>query len=230
MKTSFSFLLTFAILASECLTSCVYYSRPVPEMPYVPRQARPQAPSAPAEETPSASVSAPWVVTPPPATSSAAGHSASTAPIPEPKQLPSPVAPATRTAEKPASPLPPASVARPKQAPAASTAPVSAPASGVSTQPLDLTQPGKITPAAAEPTPTPKPAASSASGALPTDLKKITNDGPIPVATRVEGDPTRVYNPLDPSKTIRIIDKNGNVFPSGKKLKVRGTNYHFYVP
>ena len=62
------------------------------------------------------------------------------------------------------------------------------------------------------------------------DPSKITNDGPIPVATRVEGDPTRVYNPLDPSKTIRIIDKNGNVFPSGKELKVRGTNYHFYVP
>lgn len=65
---------------------------------------------------------------------------------------------------------------------------------------------------------------------LSTAPEKITNDGPIPVATRVEGDPTRVYNPLDPSKTIRIIDKHGNVFPSGKELKVRGTNYHFYVP
>ncbi len=105
------------------------------------------------------------------------------------------------------------------------------------TQPLDLTLPPPIAPRPEPPkpvapvaNPAPKPTASPTPASQPTDLKKITNDGPIPVATRVEGDPTRVYNPLDPSKTIRIIDKNGNVFPSGKKLKVRGTNYHFYVP
>ena len=50
------------------------------------------------------------------------------------------------------------------------------------------------------------------------------------MATRVEGDPLRVYNPLDPSKTIRVTDKNGNPQPSGKKLKVPGTNFLFYVP
>lgn len=50
------------------------------------------------------------------------------------------------------------------------------------------------------------------------------------MATRVEGDPTRVYNPLDPSLTIRVTDKNGKPYPSGKKLKVRGTNFLFIVP
>ena len=52
----------------------------------------------------------------------------------------------------------------------------------------------------------------------------------IPYAKRVPGDPTRVYNPLNPSKTIRVVDKNGVPYPSGKELKVRGTNFHFYVP
>lgn len=47
---------------------------------------------------------------------------------------------------------------------------------------------------------------------------------------RVPGDPTRVYNPLNPNKTIRVVDKDGKPFPSGKKLKVRGTNFMFYVP
>ena len=61
-------------------------------------------------------------------------------------------------------------------------------------------------------------------------MSQITNTGPIPVATRVPGDPTRVYNPLNPSKTIRVVDKNGKPYPSGKELKVRGTNFHFYVP
>lgn len=84
-----------------------------------------------------------------------------------------------------------------------------------------------VPPATSVTTPAPAPAAASKP---PVDKKLITNDGPIPYATRVEGDPTRVYNPLDPSKTIRIIDKNGNVYPSGKELKVKGTNYHFYVP
>lgn len=78
--------------------------------------------------------------------------------------------------------------------------------------------------------PAPTPTASNNAGA--TDLKQITNNnGLIPTATRVEGDPTRVWNPLDPSKTIRIINpKTNQPFPSGKKLKVRGTNYQFYVP
>ena len=72
--------------------------------------------------------------------------------------------------------------------------------------------------------------ASAAASTQPADMSQITNTGPIPVATRVPGDPTRVYNPLNPSKTIRVVDKNGNPYPSGKELKVRGTNFHFYVP
>jgi hypothetical protein len=120
---------------------------------------------------------------------------------------------------------------------------------------LDLTQPltpvtTRITP---QPVVTPKPAATPAPAAakpatapkqeapalrpmptttetMPVDMSQITNTGPIPVATRVPGDPTRVYNPLNPSKTIRVVDKNGNPYPSGKELKVRGTNFHFYVP
>lgn len=74
---------------------------------------------------------------------------------------------------------------------------------------------------------TPKPAAEASTA---TDLSQITNTGPIPVAMRVPGDPTRVYNPLNPNKTIRVVDKDGKPFPSGKKLKVRGTNFMFYVP
>lgn len=125
----------------------------------------------------------------------------------------------------------------PQAAPAAAapaakvTPPAPAPA------PLDLTKPiispqpapPAAAPASAAPAVTaPAPAAPTLSTAV--DKSQITNTGPIPVATRVEGDPTRVYNPLDPSKTIRVIDKNGKPYPSGKELKVRGTNFHFYVP
>lgn len=111
--------------------------------------------------------------------------------------------------------------------PAVSTAitkPVAAP---LPTPTVTPTAPKVTTPASK-----PEPAAATPAGKTTSvgDPSKITNDGPIPVATKVEGDPTRVYNPLDPTKTIRIIDKNGNVFPSGKELKVRGTDYHFYVP
>lgn len=81
-----------------------------------------------------------------------------------------------------------------------------------------------VTPPASEPAP--EGAANAA-----TDPRLITNTGPIPVATRVEGDPIRVYNPLDPTKTIRIIDPStGQVYPSGKVLRVRGTNFRFIVP
>ena len=52
----------------------------------------------------------------------------------------------------------------------------------------------------------------------------------IPTAKPVPGDPTRVYNPLDPTKKIRITDKEGNRYPSGKVMKVKGTNFKFLVP
>lgn len=80
-----------------------------------------------------------------------------------------------------------------------------------------------------------QPTAPAAPAAQPekkiTNLQDITNEnGYIPTAKPVPGDPTRVYNPLAPEKTIRILDKNGNPHPAGTKLKVKGTNYMFYVP
>lgn len=63
------------------------------------------------------------------------------------------------------------------------------------------------------------------------DLSSITNEnGYIPYAVRVPGDPTRVYNPLAPKKTIRILDKNGNPYPKDTQLKVKGTNFKFKIP
>ena len=89
---------------------------------------------------------------------------------------------------------------------------------------LSLCAPAFISQAQEPATPAPAPAPAK-------DLQSITNTGPIPTAMPVEGDPTRVWNPLDPKKTIRIINpKTNQPYPSGKKLKVRNTNYFFYVP
>lgn len=165
-------------------------------------------------------------------------------PAPAPVAAPT-AAPATPAAtpakQKPTTPAPAPAVQKPVK-------PAPAPAADTK-KPLDLTKPiapkeTKPTPAPApvkvtepKPAPTSKGITTSDSGVTPPPTitpeapKKITNkDGHIPTAMRVEGDPTRVYNPLDPSKTIRVIDKNGNPYPSGKELKVRGTDYHFYVP
>ena len=125
---------------------------------------------------------------------------AKSAPIPEPIVTPAP--------EKKAEPIKPI---RPLE-----ESPITAPA------PSEPKAPESVV------TPTTPPASPSTSAA---DLKNITNNGPIPTAARVEGDPTRVWNPLDPSKKIRIINpKTNQPYPSGKKLKVRGTNFQFYVP
>lgn len=60
------------------------------------------------------------------------------------------------------------------------------------------------------------------------------DDEMIPTATPVPGDPTHVWNPLDPTRVIKIIDpKTNQPYKSGKRLKVRGQDgqYHFfYVP
>lgn len=221
-----SLLAAFAFTGAV-LSSCVYYTPPVADMPYKNNPNRPVFPNT-------------WMTQPP----AAAPAVAATAPIPAPKPVAAP-------APKPAVPKP---VTPPAPKPAPKPAPTPAPAD----KPLDLTNPGVtiapepakpiVTPAplpmpeppAPEPAPAPKPepapaaaakpAASASTASAGADPKSITNQGPIPVATRVEGDPTRVYNPLDPSKTIRVTDKTGKPFPSGKELKVRGTNFHFYVP
>lgn len=55
-----------------------------------------------------------------------------------------------------------------------------------------------------------------------------------PVATQVPGDPTRVYSPSDPTKTVKIVDRFGNRQKSGKKLydpyAPAGTKVIFLVP
>lgn len=200
-----------ALGLGAALSSCVYYPNPVPEMPYTPRRTPVKRQAEPERVVESVAEPRPTPVAAPKPTAPTMSSWAATS---EPDPFP---APATRTplpAPTPAAaPKPSSAITQPTVAPAPRPAPV-------------LTPPPLPAPA---PLATPAPITDKKL-LLATDPSKITNDGPIPVATRVEGDPTRVYNPLDPSKTIRIIDRNGNVFPSGKELKVRGTNYHFYVP
>lgn len=248
-KTSLIGLLS---LTGALLSSCVYYTPKVAEMPYKSNSARTAYPNTWVTQPPASTAGAPAPIPAPalpPGTAigaprTAAPVSATSAPAPAPVPAPQPaVTPAP--APSPA----PAAVPAPKPAPA--PAPATKPAPTV--KPLDLTKPAvtiapeapkpivtpTVTPAPAPaPTPAPapkpaaeaKPAAAASNASAAADPKTITNQGPIPVATRVEGDPTRVYNPLDPSKTIRVTDKNGQPYPSGKELKVRGTNFHFYVP
>lgn len=196
------------ISAGVLLSSCVYYTPSVPDMPYgeVANRHYPDT----------------WVVTPPaqPAESTVPGL----APMPTANVPGAPIPAPRAVSAAPAAAIP---------APVTPTIPAlgtpAAPASSTITSAAN----GKLTPTVAKPAvPAPAAAAKPTSMAqrLATDPKSITNQGPIPVATRVEGDPTRVYNPLDPSKTIRVVDKNGKPYPSGKELKVRGTNFHFYVP
>ena len=195
------------ISAGVLLSSCVYYTPTVPDMPYGEVTNR-QYPDT-------------WVVTPP-ATPNPAGNAA-----PGATTLPaSPAVGAPIPAPRPTV----ASAAASIPAPVTPSIPALKPATPVSTT-ITSGANGKLTPTVAKPvTPAAAAAPTSMAQRLATDPKSITNQGPIPVATRVEGDPTRVYNPLDPSKTIRVVDKNGKPYPSGKELKVRGTNFHFYVP
>ncbi len=120
----------------------------------------------------------------------------------------------------------PLNLTQPITAPARTiSAPIPTPSPAPAAQPK--TAESVLTPIVTKTAAAPQPATTTSAA---TDMSQITNTGPIPVATRVPGDPTRVYNPLNPSKTIRVVDKNGKPYPSGKELKVRGTNFHFYVP
>ncbi|MBQ1961019.1 MAG: hypothetical protein II349_05805 [Akkermansia sp.] len=193
------------------LSSCVYYPNPVPEMPYTPRRTPVKKQVEPEKVV--EALTAPT-------------------PVPAPAPTPAPAAPTMSNWAATTGPDPFPAPAMPSPQPAPKPVPSASRPSSAITQPTATPPPLQaqvITPSAPAPVAAPT-AASNRQLLMSGDPSKITNDGPIPVATRVEGDPTRVYNPLDPSKTIRIIDKNGNVFPSGKELKVRGTNYHFYVP
>ena len=204
MKAKYLTALLTTVLSAG-LSSCVLESDPVPEMPYRPRRVAPK----PQAETPVQTTT--WETAPAPS------NFISGAPSPAPAPIPDPVAVAT-----------PKPVAAPTPAPAPAPAPIPTPAPEPEVKPIT---PLEVSPFVAEPTPAPAPTAAPAPSAASTDLKSITNTGPIPTAARVEGDPTRVWNPLDPSKKIRIINpKTNQPYPSGKKLKVRGTNFQFYVP
>lgn len=152
--------------------------------------------------------------------------------IPAPKVTPPPApkpATPTTTAPKPATPAQP-KLPKPEQpklpTPTVPTTPAVTPPAPSTPSTPSITHP-TVTPPA--PTVSPNPPATPAP--TPAPVKKITNEGgKIPVAVQVEGDPTRVYNPLDPSRKLRIIDKNGNRVSSGKKMKVPGTDFIFIVP
>lgn len=196
----YSHLSLFSIVA--LLSSCVYYTPTVPDMPY----GSPATGVAPLRQYPDT-----WVTQAPTEQGGVLppgmSQPATPAPIPAPRvdAMPAPVA------SQPVTTLP--------------VKPVVPPGNTITTP-----QNGVLTPTVSVPKPASAAQPATMAQRLATDPKSITNQGPIPVATRVEGDPTRVYNPLDPSKTIRVVDKNGKPYPSGKELKVRGTNFHFYVP
>ena len=171
----------------------------------------------------------------PPALPTAPTGTGSGAAIPAPKVTPTPTPKPTvthPTTHTPATTPAPATPAQPKlpkpeqpklPAPTVPTTPAVAPTPAALPTPAVTPTTPTVTPPAPTATPTPAP--------TPAPAKKITNEGgKIPVAVQVEGDPTRVYNPLDPSRKLRIIDKNGNRVSSGKKMKVPGTDFIFIVP
>ena len=213
---------------SVCLVSCDEFNEltiqqkapsTIPEMPYRPSPT-PATPESQEEEQPAPTTT--WE-TAPPADSFISRPTPPPAPESKAPKIPDP-APVNRASTPKPTPLP---------EPAAAPAPAPKPAEAVKPiRPLEespFTAPAAPT-AAPEPI-APAPAAPAPATASAADLKNITNNGPIPTAARVEGDPTRVWNPLDPSKKIRIINpKTNQPYPSGKKLKVRGTNFQFYVP
>ncbi|MBR5894684.1 MAG: hypothetical protein IKZ13_03990 [Akkermansia sp.] len=218
MKISLQQKLFTVVLTGCVLSSCVYRSTPVPEMPYTPRQQPVVQP-----------------VVQQPAMQPVPNQPGVWAPVTQmptaPALHPMPQQPTVYTpAVQPVAPQQPvAPVARPTLPQPATPAPAtSSHITQTYTPPALTPQPAAVQPA---PVTTVTPPATTGQATTPTDPKLITNTGPIPVAMRVEGDPIRVYNPLDPTKTIRIIDpKTGKVHPSGKVLKVKGTNFKFIVP
>lgn len=200
------------------LGSCVGVQRVnLPDMPYRKPIQRTTLPPNTAPVTP------PALPTAPTGTGSGA---AIPAPKVTPPPAPKPATPPTTTAPKPATPAQP-KLPKPEQ-PKLPTPTV--PTTPAVTPPAPST-PSITHPTATPPAPTVSPNPPATPAPTPAPVKKITNEGgKIPVAVQVEGDPTRVYNPLDPSRKLRIIDKNGNRVSSGKKMKVPGTDFIFIVP
>lgn len=145
-------------------------------------------------------------------------------------QTPQPTAPAPTPVATAAMPTAPAPVSTPTATSPVKPAgtPITAPVASVPNPVATIPQP------TAAPTPAPIVATpvSVSKPMTKQDLKHITNEGQeIPYATRVPGDPTRVYNPLAPELTIRTIDRaTGKPLPRGTVLKVNGTEYKFKVP
>lgn len=191
-----------AVASALCLSSCqMEQPEPTPLVPEMPYRPR-AVPQAPADEVQTTT----WESAPEPSpyiSNSAAGAMAKKSPAPA-APIPDPVVPE------------PKPQAKPKSEPLTNVPDI---------KPLDIadfTSPAAPTPAAAAPAPAPTPAAAP---------KPTVQTGSLPIAARVPGDPTHVWNPMDPSKMIRIIDpKTGEPFPSGKKLKVRGHDFYFIVP
>lgn len=226
MKSSISFSVLATAAVGCVLSSCVYRSNPVPEIPYKPRVQQPVA-------QPPALTQVPGAVAPATQQPLVPGYTAVLTPTPAQPATPTvrpavtpTVRPAVTPTTRPAvTPTPTVRPTTPTVTPTGShiTQSYTPPAPAVTPAPAPAMQPPVVS--------TVTPPSTTGAANPPTDPKLITNTGPIPVATKVEGDPIRVYNPLDPTKTIRIIDpKTGKVHPSGKVLKVKGTNFKFIVP
>lgn len=205
---------------AAALSSCVIQpAHVVPDVPHdaMWRQRAKNSALAAQVNTPTLQTTTPHTATPAPTTTAAAQPAAVT---PTPVAVtPKPVTPVTQPATKPAS-----SGTHITQAPVAKPTPKKEAAKPA---PTPVATPPKPTPTVTTPAPTPAPAVTNKK-----DLSSITNEnGVIPYAVRVPGDPTRVYNPLAPDLTIRTVDRNtGKPLPKDTVLKVNGTNFMFKVP
>lgn len=183
------------------LNSCVYVDQMIPDMPYRGKPAK-VAPQHGAQ--PAAHPVAPAVQTPAAPTHPAAHATPTPAPS-HPAVAPVPTKPSTH-------------VTQPQPPKPATTEPASSPKPVTAPKPSEAPKP-QNKPSLLPDTPTHKPA----------DAGKSSTET-LPVAKQVPGDPTRVYNPYNPSRTIRILDKNGNRWPSGKRLKIKNQDKYFLVP
>lgn len=212
-------------LCAAALSSCVVTSKHiVPDMPHDAYWRQRAQQSALAARSNNAALH-PHTTAGTPTNTAAPTQQPLTTPVATPPPTPKPGN--TRiTQTTPAQPTP---VAPPKPTPAKQTTATTAKPTVTPTTATTPTTP--VTPPAV-PTPTTPELPPVTQPEPTTDLSKITNEnGHIPYAKPVPNDPTRVYNPLAPNKTIRILDKKtGKPYPSGTTLKVKGTNFQFKIP
>lgn len=249
------FKLAATLLPVSLLGSCVYMPDMLPDMPYSGSLKTEKPTATPAPEQQSSSFfgqkSPLQQVQQQPTPKTPAIPAATPAPtIPSATTMP----PTATTVPSNAAATIPGAVVQPTapvvQAPQPATKPASSPASTTITsgsakvQPVIAPQPkAVVAPKVTAPKVTsPKPASTAEpTAAAKAAPKPATTPAPVakpevkvadtpPVASRVPGDPFRVYNPYEPSKTILIKGANGQPFPSGKKLKIQGTDKYFIVP